>query len=165
MNRDWIFLEIGIANLIWKSNPSMYSFDLCLPNSPSKNESVFFPVENQGRQVSADQSVDSSRGSREVDRRFEARRPEWSGGNARQVDQGDAPSALRHLERKSDQELEGHVDQDVRVGVVHQGVGEKSPNLEMIKRENPLWELNAIIWKWFKWFNVCLLESFPNIIV
>jgi DNA polymerase III psi subunit len=42
---------------------------------------------------------------------------------------------LRHLERKSDQELEGHVDQDVRVGVVHQGVREKSPYLEMIKRK------------------------------
>ena len=101
-----------------------------LPNSPSKNEGIFFPVENQGRQVSGDQSVDPSRGPCEVDGRLEARRTQRSGGDARQKDERDSPAVLGHLEGKSDEQLEGHVDQDVVEVVVDEWVGEISPDLE-----------------------------------
>jgi hypothetical protein len=77
-----------------------------------------------------------------VDVRLEAGRAERGGEHAGQVNADHSKRLLSHLERKSDEKLEGCVDGDVADGAVNEGVSKVSPDLE---RDGSNWFRQLIV--------------------
>ena len=85
-----------------------------LPESLSENERVFFPVEEDGSNVSTGQGIDPARGSSQEGAGVEDSGDQGASGDTQAVDTGHPPPGVGHLQGQANQQ---HQAWDERLGL------------------------------------------------
>lgn len=75
------------------------------------------------------QGVNAGRSAHEVNRRVGYRGAQRAGDDAEEIDEHDAPPVMNHLEGNAEDDLDEHVEYDVRPAGVDEHVRQETPRL------------------------------------
>ena len=100
-------------------------------HQPDGSQSLTVEVDDEVSEVASQQTVDSTTGTHQADLRVQDTGGQRAGQDARGVDEADPGTAVNHLQRDSEQELDGDIEGEMPPGGVDETVAEEPPELSL----------------------------------